>query len=69
MKPATRSNAPPLRNGCGPGLPPGTDPALACCSFSPAWTAQVEVHRVVAIQPGERVAVTGAAGAVGAVGR
>ncbi|UBU18904.1 quinone oxidoreductase family protein [Nonomuraea gerenzanensis] len=48
-------------------VPPGTDPALACCFFSPAGTAQAAVHRVAAIQPGERVAVTGAAGAVGAL--
>ncbi|MEW9552037.1 zinc-binding alcohol dehydrogenase family protein [Nonomuraea sp. NPDC050783] len=48
-------------------VPPGTDPALACCFFSPAGTAQVAVHQVAAIQPGERVAVTGAAGAVGSL--
>ncbi|WP_433135823.1 quinone oxidoreductase family protein [Actinomadura nitritigenes] len=48
-------------------VPPGTDPALACCFFSPAGTAQAAVHNVAAIRPGERVAVTGAAGAVGAL--
>jgi NADPH:quinone reductase-like Zn-dependent oxidoreductase len=48
-------------------VPEGTDPALACCFFSPAGTAWAAVHAVAAIRPGERVAVTGAAGAVGAL--
>jgi len=46
-------------------VPEGIDPALACCFFSPAGTALLAVHSVAAVRPGERVAVTGAAGAVG----
>lgn len=45
----------------------GTDPALACSWFSPAGTAWAAVHAVAAVRPGERVLVTGAAGAVGAL--
>ena len=45
----------------------GTDPALACSWFSPAGTAWAAVHAVAHVQPGERVLVTGAAGAVGAL--
>ncbi|MER5515395.1 zinc-binding alcohol dehydrogenase family protein [Streptomyces sp. NPDC002763] len=45
----------------------GTDPALACSWFSPAGTAWAAVHTVAAVRPGERVLVTGAAGAVGAL--
>jgi NADPH:quinone reductase-like Zn-dependent oxidoreductase len=45
----------------------GTDPALACSWFSPAGTAWAAVHAVAHVQPGERVLVTGAAGAVGAM--
>jgi NADPH:quinone reductase-like Zn-dependent oxidoreductase len=48
-------------------VPEGTDPALACSFFSPVGTALAAVHSVAAIQPGERVVVTGAAGAVGAL--
>lgn len=48
-------------------VPEGTDPALACSFFSPAGTAWAAVHTVAAIRPGERVLVTGAAGAVGAL--
>ena len=48
-------------------VPEGTDPALACCFFSPAGTAHAAVHSVAGIRPGERVAVTGASGAVGAL--
>ncbi|MGP4012778.1 quinone oxidoreductase family protein [Streptomyces sp. 4N124] len=48
-------------------VPEGTDPALACSFFSPAGTAWAAVHSVAAIRPGERVMVTGAAGAVGAL--
>ncbi|GDY59417.1 hypothetical protein SVIO_100400 [Streptomyces violaceusniger] len=48
-------------------VPDGTDPALACCYFSPAGTAWASVHSVAGIRPGERVLVTGAAGAVGAL--
>jgi NADPH2:quinone reductase len=45
----------------------GTDPALACSWFSPAGTAWAAVHAVADVRPGERVLVTGAAGAVGAM--
>ena len=45
----------------------GTDPALACSWFSPVGTAWAAVHAVADVQPGERVLVTGAAGAVGAM--
>lgn len=48
-------------------VPAGTDPALACGFFSPAGTAWAAVHSVAAVQAGERVIVTGAAGAVGAL--
>lgn len=48
-------------------VPEGTDPALACCFFSPAGTAWTAVHAVADVRPGERVVVTGAGGAVGAV--
>ncbi|GAA2446371.1 MDR family oxidoreductase [Actinomadura vinacea] len=56
-----------LRDSAVVPIPEGTDPALACCFFSPAGTAWAAVHAVAAIRPGERVAVTGAAGAVGAL--
>ena len=49
------------------GVPAGTDPALACGFFSPAGTAWAAVHSVAAVRPGERVLVTGAAGAVGSL--
>ncbi|MCX5240618.1 zinc-binding alcohol dehydrogenase family protein [Streptomyces prunicolor] len=45
----------------------GTDPALACSWFSPVGTAWAAVHTVADVRPGERVLVTGAAGAVGAM--
>ena len=45
----------------------GTDPALACSWFSPVGTAWAAVHAVAQVRPGERVLVTGAAGAVGAM--
>jgi NADPH:quinone reductase len=48
-------------------LPEGVDPALACCFFSPAGTAHAAVNDVAGVRPGERVLVTGAAGAVGAL--
>ncbi|MEU5341786.1 zinc-binding alcohol dehydrogenase family protein [Streptomyces sp. NPDC020766] len=48
-------------------VPQDLDPALACSYFSPAGTAWASVHTVAAVQPGERVMVTGAAGAVGAL--
>lgn len=48
-------------------MPEGTDPALACIYFSPVGTAWAAVHSIAQVQPGERVLVTGASGAVGAV--
>jgi NADPH:quinone reductase len=48
-------------------VPDGVDPALASLFFSPATTAHVAVHEVGELQRGERVAVTGAAGAVGSL--
>jgi NADPH:quinone reductase len=48
-------------------VPEGVDLALASLFFSPATTAHVALHEVGALQPGERVAVTGAAGAVGSL--
>lgn len=47
--------------------PPGTDPALAACFFSPATSALLAVERVAGVRPGERVLVTGGAGAVGSL--
>ncbi|MFD8277544.1 quinone oxidoreductase family protein [Streptomyces flaveolus] len=48
-------------------MPEGTDPALACIYFSPVGTAWATVHAIARVKPGERVLVTGASGAVGAV--
>ncbi|MFC4052772.1 zinc-binding alcohol dehydrogenase family protein [Actinomadura syzygii] len=48
-------------------VPDGVDPALACCFFSPAATAWAALHDVAAVEAGERVLVTGAAGAVGSL--
>ncbi|MGC0386812.1 quinone oxidoreductase family protein [Streptomyces sp. SAI-129] len=48
-------------------MPEGTDPALACIYFSPVGTAWATVHAIAQVRPGERVMVTGASGAVGAV--
>ncbi|MGW6274639.1 quinone oxidoreductase family protein [Streptomyces sp. NPDC055060] len=48
-------------------MPEGTDPALACIYFSPVGTAWATVHAIAQVRPGERVLVTGASGAVGAV--
>ncbi|GHE97389.1 quinone oxidoreductase family protein [Streptomyces fumanus] len=48
-------------------MPEGTDPALACVYFSPVGTAWATVHTIAQVRPGERVLVTGASGAVGAV--
>ncbi|MFC6063123.1 quinone oxidoreductase family protein [Streptomyces ochraceiscleroticus] len=48
-------------------MPEGTDPALACIYFSPVGTAWATVHSIAQVQPGERVLVTGASGAVGAM--
>jgi len=46
-------------------VPDGVPDALACCFFSPAGTAWAAVRDVVRVQQGDRVLVTGAAGAVG----
>ncbi|WP_425826055.1 quinone oxidoreductase family protein [Streptomyces fractus] len=48
-------------------MPEGTDPALACIYFSPVGTAWATVHDIAQVEPGERVLVTGASGAVGAM--
>ncbi len=48
-------------------MPEGTDPALACIYFSPVGTAWATVHSIARVRPGERVLVTGASGAVGAM--
>ncbi|MHB9755757.1 quinone oxidoreductase family protein [Streptomyces sp. BYX5S] len=48
-------------------MPEGTDPALACIYFSPVGTAWATVHDITKVRPGERVLVTGASGAVGAM--
>ncbi|WP_353946316.1 zinc-binding alcohol dehydrogenase family protein [Streptomyces sp. HUAS MG91] len=48
-------------------MPEGTDPAVACAYFSPVGTAWAAVHPIARVRPGERVLVTGASGAVGAV--
>jgi NADPH2:quinone reductase len=47
--------------------PEGTDPAVACSFFSAAGAAWAAVHDVAAVGEGERVLVTGAAGAVGSM--
>ena len=46
-------------------VPAGTDPALACSSFSPAASAHAALHDLARVRAGETVLVTGAAGAVG----
>jgi NADPH:quinone reductase-like Zn-dependent oxidoreductase len=43
------------------------EPAIAATFFIPCSTADVALHAVGALQPGERVGVRGAAGAVGSV--
>jgi NADPH:quinone reductase-like Zn-dependent oxidoreductase len=48
-------------------VPDGVDLGLASLFFSPATTAHVALHEVGGLQTGERVAVTGAAGAVGSL--
>ncbi|MBO1330245.1 zinc-binding alcohol dehydrogenase family protein [Streptomyces sp. VRA16 Mangrove soil] len=48
-------------------VPEGIDPVLACICFTPVGTAWASVHPIAQVRPGERVLVTGAAGAVGAV--
>jgi NADPH:quinone reductase len=48
-------------------VPPNVDPTVASVCFSPVATAHTAVHEVGGIVAGERVAVTGAAGAVGSL--
>lgn len=48
-------------------LPPDTDLELAAAFFSPCVTAYAALHEVGELRAGERVAVTGAGGAVGSV--
>ncbi|PJN07522.1 alcohol dehydrogenase [Streptomyces sp. CB01635] len=48
-------------------MPEGTDPVLAAIYFSPVGTAFAAVHPIAQVQSGERVLVTGASGAVGAL--
>jgi NADPH:quinone reductase len=48
-------------------LPERTDPVLAAIWFSPCATARAAVHEVGGLAAGERVAVVGAGGAVGAM--
>lgn len=48
-------------------LPDGIDMALGSAFFSPCTSAWVALHEVAKLQPGERVLVTGATGAVGSV--
>ncbi len=47
--------------------PPAADPLLAACFFSPATSADLAVHDLAGVRPGQRVLITGAAGAVGSV--
>jgi NADPH:quinone reductase-like Zn-dependent oxidoreductase len=47
--------------------PAGTDPTLAACFFSPAASAHLSLHAIGNVRPGECVAVSGAAGAVGSL--
>lgn len=48
-------------------MPDDCDFGLAACFYTACTTAHVALHEVARIQPGERVAVTGAAGSVGGV--
>jgi NADPH:quinone reductase-like Zn-dependent oxidoreductase len=48
-------------------MPAGVDPAVAASFSVPGSAAYTAVHLVGRVQPGERVAVTGAAGAVGSI--
>lgn len=48
-------------------LAPGTDLKLASTFFSPCVTAHAALHAVGSLSAGERVAVTGASGAIGSV--
>ncbi|WP_433136231.1 quinone oxidoreductase family protein [Actinomadura nitritigenes] len=47
--------------------PEGADPVLVSCFFSPATSAWISVHDLAAVKEGQRVLVTGAAGAVGSL--
>lgn len=47
--------------------PDGTDPTLAACFFSPATSAHLAIHEIAEVRAGQRVLVTGAAGAVGSL--
>ena len=48
-------------------VPAGVDLAVAAAFFSPCLTAYAALHAVGELQAGERVAITGASGAVGSV--
>ncbi|MGY1608376.1 quinone oxidoreductase family protein [Geodermatophilus sp. SYSU D00700] len=48
-------------------MPDGADPLLAACFFSPATSAATALADLGRLQAGERVLVTGAAGAVGSL--
>jgi NADPH2:quinone reductase len=48
-------------------LPDGLDMALGAAFFSPCTSAWVALHEIAKLQPGERVLVTGATGAVGSM--
>ncbi|MEW2443666.1 quinone oxidoreductase family protein [Micromonospora marina] len=48
-------------------MPRDCDFALAACFYTAATTAHVALHEVARVRPGERVAVSGAAGSVGAL--
>lgn len=47
--------------------PPGTDPALAACFFSPATSAWLAVHELGGVKPADQVLVAGGGGAVGSL--
>jgi NADPH:quinone reductase-like Zn-dependent oxidoreductase len=48
-------------------IPAGVDPAVAACFYVPASAAFLALHEVGRFRAGERVAVTGASGAVGSL--
>jgi NADPH2:quinone reductase len=48
-------------------VPEGLDESLVATFFGPAVTARVAVDEIGRLEPGERVAVTGASGAVGSL--
>lgn len=47
--------------------PDDTDPFLAACFFSPATSAHTALHTLGQLRPGQRVMVSGGAGAVGSL--